>query len=270
MSNSDRRIIFFDIDGTLITDDDEHLFPQDAIDAIRAARAAGHLTFINTGRSYCNIESWIKAAGFDGYVCGCGSHIMYQGKELYHKVQPQETCREIAYKCREYGINSIFEYKDWNCYDHEMTLPDMDNLLEYFGRDGKKVISDIEDKDFIFDKFSGWYDENSDVEGFIKYISQYFDYIDREGNFCEVEPKGHSKASGIKFILDYLGLPLHNAVVFGDGNNDLEMLRLVPNSVCMGQGSELAQKTASYITDTVREGGIANALRYFGVIQGQC
>lgn len=79
------NILFFDIDGTLITNDESRTFPQDAKDAIAECRSKGNLVFINTGRVYCNIDSFIREAGFDGYVCGCGSHIIYKGEELYHK-----------------------------------------------------------------------------------------------------------------------------------------------------------------------------------------
>ena len=81
-----------------------------------------------------------------------------------------------------------------------------------------------------------------------------------------MKPKGHSKATGIQFLLDFFGLSLHNAYVFGDGNNDQDMLEYVPNSVCMGSGSELAKKAASYITDGVTEDGIYNAMKHFGLI----
>ena len=49
-----KKIAFFDIDGTLTSEIDGEI-PASAIDAIRAARAAGHLMFINTGRCFQNV-----------------------------------------------------------------------------------------------------------------------------------------------------------------------------------------------------------------------
>ena len=79
MENKDRKIVFFDIDGTLI-DGPTHQIPQSAVEAIRKLRENGHLAFINTGRTLVSIEPRIREIGFDGLVCGCGTHIYYVRK----------------------------------------------------------------------------------------------------------------------------------------------------------------------------------------------
>ena len=76
MKNTDRKILFFDVDGTLITEDGRRYFPDSAKRALAQARVNGHLVFINTGRVYCNITEEIKSAGFDGFVCGWNVHIL--------------------------------------------------------------------------------------------------------------------------------------------------------------------------------------------------
>ena len=138
--------------------------------------------------------------------------------------------------------------------------------MDYFTEGGKKLITDIDSQEFIFDKFSAWYDENSRLDEFQQYIAKYFDYIDREGNFCELQPLGHSKASGIEFLLDYFHMQVDNSFVFGDGNNDLQMMRYAGHSICMQNGSEDALKVAEYVTGSVTEGGIAGALKHYGLI----
>ncbi|MBQ8951322.1 MAG: HAD-IIB family hydrolase [Eubacterium sp.] len=260
------NILFFDIDGTLITTDGTRFFPEDAKEAIRKARDNGNLCFINTGRVYANVDDFIRDVGFDGYVCGCGSYIRLHDEVLYHKKTEQSICREIAYKCREFGIHALFEYTDYTCIDYTMNSPERDKLVRYFSEGNKKLITDIDSSEFIFDKFSGWYYPDSRLSDFRNYISAYFDYIDREGNFCELQPIGHSKASGIEFLLDYFDMQVDNSYVFGDGNNDLQMMRYAGHSVCMRNGSEEALKTAEYITESVTDGGIAGALKHYGLI----
>ena len=259
-------ILFFDIDGTLITNDECHIFPEDTREAIAATRAKGNLAFINTGRVFCNVDEYIREAGFDGYVCGCGSYIRYDDKVLYHKTTHQDVCREIAIKCREFGINGLYEFADYTCIDGEMDNPDRDVLANYFSSGGRKLVNDIFSDEFVFDKFSAWYTEESRLDDFKEYIGKYFHYIDREGNFCEMEPLGHSKATGIKFLLDYFGLEDDNAYVFGDGNNDLEMMNFVKHSICMKDGSEAALEAAEYVTGDVLDGGITKAMRYYGLL----
>ncbi len=260
------NLLFFDIDGTLITDDDEHLFPEDAKEALREVQAAGNKIFINTGRVFCNVESWIKD-GFDGIICACGTDIRIGDKQVFYHAFPKELCRDIALACRKYRFSALFEHAEHTAIDPTFAIGDIGVLIDYFSRDDRWLITDIDDPDFCFDKFSCFYDENSDVEGFRAYISRWFQYIDREGNFCELVPKGFSKATGIQFLLDYYGLSKHNTYVFGDGNNDLEMLRFSPHAVTMGLGSDLAKEAADFVTSDVREGGIRRALQHYGLIQ---
>ena len=71
-----KKLIFFDIDGTLITDGPgEHLIPGSLPRTLNALQENGHLCFINTGRALAEIDSVIRSLPFNGYVCGCGTYI---------------------------------------------------------------------------------------------------------------------------------------------------------------------------------------------------
>lgn len=263
---SDKKILFFDIDGTLITNDSRRIFPENTKQALKEARSNGHLLFINTGRSLCNVDDFILEAGFDGLVLGCGTQIMYQGNELFHHELNHDFCVEVAEQCRKFRFSAIFEYPTHTGFDMDFNMEGRNEILEYFKGMGRALIDDIYSEDFRFDKFAAWYDEKSDVSGFREYITRYFQYIEREGNFCEVVPKGFTKASGIQFLLDYFQIPLHNAYVFGDSNNDLEMMQFVEHSIAMKNCTDEVRRTASYITDDVMEGGISKAMKHFGLI----
>ena len=73
--NKTRRILFFDIDGTLITDDGKRYFPDSAKEAIQKARENGHLAFINTGRTLVSIEPRIREIGFIPCSWNNNSHL---------------------------------------------------------------------------------------------------------------------------------------------------------------------------------------------------
>ena len=61
----ERCMLFFDIDGTLITTDGKRTFPESAKRALREARERGHLVYINTGRVMANVDDFIREVGFD-------------------------------------------------------------------------------------------------------------------------------------------------------------------------------------------------------------
>lgn len=261
-----RNLLFFDIDGTLITEDERHLFPADAKAALEAARHAGNLIFINTGRTRFNVEQILAEAEFDGVVCGCGTYIEYHGEVLHHHMLSRERCYELAQICRECRMQAIFEYSDFCGYDAELDLPFLAPMIQEMKDFGFTVQTDITAPDFRFDKFAGWFDETGDVERFRREIEKDFVYIHRGEGFFEVEPIGYSKASGMQFLLDYFQLPTDAAYAFGDSNNDLEMLQFAAHAVSMARGSEACRKAAHFVTTDVEEGGIRIALEHFGLL----
>lgn len=75
-----RKALFFDIDGTLLSDHKKEL-PESAARVIAQARRAGHLVFINSGRARCLMQEVEAALPVDGYLCGCGTYLEIQGKK---------------------------------------------------------------------------------------------------------------------------------------------------------------------------------------------
>lgn len=266
--NPDTKIIFFDIDGTLITEDGRRYFPESAKQAIREARANGHLVFINTGRVFCNVNEEIREAGFDGYVCGCGTYISYNGETLFHHETDRQVCHKIAAACRKYRMYPLYEhtdriYIDGACEKNQY----LREIVTYFRGNGNRVYDNIETEDFVFDKFCAWYDAgNPDLAAFKQETGQDFTYIQREGNFCEMSPVGYSKATGIRFLLEYFRLPLENAYAFGDSTNDEAMLSYVKNSIIMQKGPESMKKKVMMVTEDAEDHGIYNALKKLEII----
>ena len=73
-------------------------------------------------------------------------------------------------------------------------------------------------------------------------------------------------AAGIQLMTKHFNIPLECAMAFGDGGNDIPMLQHVPYGVAMGNACEELKSVADYITESVDEDGIENALRHFGLI----
>lgn len=55
-------------------------------------------------------------------------------------------------------------------------------------------------------------------------------------------------------------------MAFGDGGNDISMLRHAAIGVAMGNANDDVKETADYITTSVDEDGIQKALKHFGII----
>lgn len=266
----ERSILFFDIDGTILTEDGTRRIPESTRQAIAQARANGHLAFVNTGRVYLNIEPMIRELGFDGYVCGCGTNIYYQGKELLRNRVPQTICSEAVRVARACNITALYEAADLNGYDSSMERNgQLDALIAYFSQDGRKMV-DVEDAGFHFDKFTGWYPLGQDMQPFHDFLKGKFDYIDRgqENGYgmCEIVPTGFSKGTGIQYLLDYFQIPYENSYAFGDSTNDLPMLTYAAHSVAMGGSPAIVQNAVEFVTTSIYEDGLAYAMKHYHLI----
>lgn len=263
-----KKIAFFDIDGTLTSELDGTV-PKSAIAAIRGARANGNLMFLNTGRCFQNVEKRFRDVGFDGYVCGCGTNIYCDGKEILHVAQTHETIMRLLSAARETGIDILFESRKKVAFDLSRPLSHPDAIRQYeaFAARGYDMPEDLENPNFFCDKFVIWYERPEQLAAFREVSDAHFTCIDRGGTFREFVPHGYSKATGIQYVLDYYGLQKKDAYAFGDSNNDLPMLSFLPNSVAMGNASpESLFSQVSYVTKNASADGIALALKHFGFI----
>ncbi|MCR5016671.1 MAG: Cof-type HAD-IIB family hydrolase [Ruminococcus sp.] len=263
-----QSVIFFDIDGTLITEDARHLIPDSTRKALELVRANGHLTFINTGRTTFNVRPQVRELGFDGLICGCGTYIEFGGEVLLYNHLSQEHCRRTAAAVRECGVTPVYEHKDGYFFDRlAVRNADLEDFLVSFVEEGIPVDRDISEPEFIYDKFVVWENPHADMERFRRVISRDYDMIDRGNGFWENVPRGFSKATAMDFILAKLGIPRENAYAIGDSMNDLPMLQAVEHSIAMG-GAEVIYPYVSYVTTPIEEDGIYNALAHFGLLQG--
>lgn len=259
-----KKIIFFDIDGTVLDERTGKILPS-TIAAIQKARENGHYAMINSGRcSYMIGDDLKQNIGFDGYLLGCGTSIKFGGKDLMHHMLPQEMVVELMAEFKACKIDAILE-GEWGNY-----VDSFENMnTELFARLIKKresYFKNWEKEDKIIDKMFVYTNENSDLETFRKRFEDRLDFIDRERGFWEIVPKGFSKASAIHYIIDYLGMDIKDTVAIGDSNNDISMLACVHTSIAMGNSTRAVLDMADYITTDVNEDGIENALRWLGVL----
>ncbi len=261
-----QKLVFFDIDGTIITEDTYEI-PESTIAAIQKLRSNGHLAFINTGRPYSVIEDKIKGIGFDGYVCSCGSYIRFGDEVLQHSALTPERSSEIKALVREFDLDVVYEALSGVYFD--LTRPQCEKALIYksrFDAIGLDTNISIDSPCFCFDKFIVWTKDGSDLPHFCSALEKDFDYIDRGSGLFEFVPKGFSKATGIKLIIDKMNSELQNCFAIGDSTNDLPMLDYVPNSIAMGNSPKALFERVAFVTKRIDENGVEYALRHFNLI----
>lgn len=263
----EKKLLFFDIDGTLISEKTGKL-PESTREALKEAKNQGCLLFVNTGRTKISIPKEVKELGFDGYVCGCGTNIYFQGKKLFTSQITNARCREVALRLREMKLPVFYEADDAIYFDYKIPAasPWIRHAQKAFGTMGKDLEELLAREDLVYDKFLMILNLAKEGGELQEFLSQDFQCIDRRHDMWEVTQKSCSKGTGIHFLCEYMGIPLKNCYAFGDSENDRAMLEAVPNSIAMGNGEEAIKKSCSYVTDEVEKDGILHALKHLRLI----
>ena len=121
-----------------------------------------------------------------------------------------------------------------------------------------KSFSDIHDKILKFAVQCP--DEKTDyfVQLFKDNLSQYSGVTSSGHRDIDIIQPDIHKANGLKELGDILGIKLSEMCAFGDGGNDLEMLREVGDGVAMKNAVPALLEVANHVTDTNDEEGVLN------------
>ena len=260
-----KSIIFFDIDGTILTS--SYSVPVSASAAISKARQNGHICIINTGRPYSHIEPIVKEIGFDGFICSCGQHILLDGESKFYTAPSSALCREIVQRVRSCQLDVIFEGNTGIWFDYSRPFRrEIQATLSHFSNRGFRVDENIDTKNFCFDKFCVFTNPNSDFSAFSSWISPYFSIIDRGNDLYELVLRGCSKETGIQFVANYFELSTEDCFAIGDSTNDLSMFCSVGHSIAMGNAPASVKEVAEYVTRPITQDGLAHALYHYGLV----
>jgi hypothetical protein len=263
-----RKLLFFDIDGTVLTEGQHRYVPESTKEAIRRLQENGHLCFINTGRSWSEIHDNITDLGFDGFVCGCGTYIRYHGEVLLADQIPTRLSDKVYEALHTYRLEWLLEGQHGIYYSDQPYITHIGDFhREYHALFPDRCVDyPPEKRGLVFDKFCICTHKDSDLSAFMDRFQKDFSFIDRGNGFYEVVPVGHSKATGIQFLMNYFDVPLEDTIAIGDSSNDMPMLEFAGLSIAMKKSDAIVLDTADYITDTVENDGIYKAMKHFNLV----
>lgn len=261
------KAAFFDIDGTLISAATNNLIPETAKEALVALRSSGVKLFISSGRVLPEMPECVREGfsgfeeGFDGYISLNGSYCI-DHKGVYNKdVITKEEVREF-YRLVEQGEFSAIALFPDRTFANELS-PEILGLskevgITYHAEDFSQVLTQdvYQFCAFIPPEKDAWL--QNIMSGCI--ITRWCDV------FCDVVPATSSKHKGIAATCKRYGFLPEECIAFGDGGNDVTMLKFCGIGVAMGNGTDEAKNAADYVTTDIDKDGIAHALRHFELI----
>lgn len=253
--------MFFDIDGTLVSFK-SHTVPESARRAIARLREQGVKVFIATGRLMKHVAI-VNDIEVDGYITVNGGYcITSAGEVIFESAFPRATVERVIDISEQYGF-------DLNVMTHQ------DMYVSSMGERVQKIASMINIMPTV-----------ADVRAIAatQPVVQMCPYISREleqeimpllpdcvgsrwiETFMDLNVRGVDKSLGIQQVMNYYGLTMAEAMAFGDGGNDLPMVRDAAVGVAMGNACDELKAVADYITSSVDEDGVSRALEHFGLI----
>lgn len=259
------KAIFFDIDGTLVSFD-THKIPQSTIDTLDKLRENGIKIFIATGRSWRQLKEVEGLPQFDAYITLTGSCCLTgDGEVIYKNCIPQEDMERLAefHKQRPFPVE--FVYLDRETMSE--TSADVERIWAHVNMAVPPVVS-MEDSDKSEVYQLGLFlsrEEEAELQ-IVERIMPGCVSLRWSPDFFDAVPKGSSKSIGIDKILAHYGIGLDETMAFGDGGNDIDMLRHVGLGVAMGNAGEEVKAAAKYVTTSVDDDGIMNAIYKLGVL----
>lgn len=258
-----------DLDGTL-TNSKKEVTDRTAT-AIKAAWERGMKVVLASGRPYAGCLPVAERLG----LCESGGYILAfnggqiidckTGETVYSKDVAADFLPEIFEAARRFGVTALTydgpvvlaenaedEYVQKECFINKITARQVDSLTDTVTWAVPKCMCVGEHekllpvKDYLEEKFGDR-------------LSIYFS----ESFFLEIMAAGVDKAQSLDMLVQRLGSSQEKVIAFGDGMNDISLIRYAGHGVAMANGCEAAKQAADEIAASNEEDGVAQVLERF-------
>ena len=254
------KAIFFDIDGTLVSHKQEKV-PDSTRRALKALRENGIKIILASGRHKIDLDELpVKDLEFDGYLVLNGQLLLDANRQMYSGLGIDEEEMKILsriFKTRKIPFAFMTENGRYINYIDDTvvsTLGDTMGSIPDLGTfSGEKI-------------YQIWAFVPEKEQEVLRGLLDECDITSWNDTAIDIIPKGGGKSTGMQVFLDKNGLDRSEIMAFGDGENDMTMLEFAGIGVAMGNAKDSVKAVADYVTDSVDEDGIENALKHFGLI----
>jgi len=249
--------IFFDVDHTLYNPITKKIpaSTQSAIESL--AKRKDVLIGIATGRAFYMLDIIQSLKPYiNVYITINGQKIMLENQEIHDEPMDKHLIKTVkdVFKAHDltYGfigentqvVNRMNAYVKEMFTNQKMPLPIVDG--NYDQTHSVYQMWAFGDQDML-----NTIKHTIDSKYIVPWISDGFDIIEPNKN----------KIHGIKKVINYLDIALKNVYCFGDGENDLGMLKGIPNSIAMQNAMTHIKAQATFVTEAFDDDGIYNALK---------
>lgn len=257
------KVVILDIDGTIVPHG--KTVSHATKDAIRQLREKNMKVVIATGRAPYFSASIIQETEVDSMVFFNGAYVYHEGKELYRNTIEKNILNNVYLLSHEYQHPLTF------LGGTTFKATDLSHpfVVEAFRRDPWKP--ELAPPQFWMEQDIYQLFLHCDHEEELFYQSKVPELDFRRwsstgSRTCDVNLSNSNKAVGLTKLLEKLGVAPDEAVAFGDGLNDIEMLSLVGMGVAMGSARDEVKEAANLVTLSAEQDGVRYGLERLGLI----
>lgn len=240
----DRKLIITDLDGTLLNSREQ--ISKLTIDVIKKIESLGHIVCIATGRPIRSSIQIYKKLGLKSIIANLNGSILTNpsdksflpinltfSKEIIKDIlNDKEIIENVGCILIENIDGAYIASNKFNPFISKEFLKKFhihsDEKVQYITlKDTKKIKRDI-NSILIYIKDKTKMDELSfKIKSITStlIVRSWSVPHDEEGTVLEINSIFSNKGTTLQFLSSYYAIPLHNCYTFGDGENDLEMIR---------------------------------------------
>lgn len=256
------KAVFFDIDGTLVSFQ-THRISTKVLEGLHRLQDRGVKLFIATGRHRESIGLAADVFPFDGFVTINGQYCFTRDQVLRKVPIPRDIVAQQVALLEETGAPCLFLNETGNLYVNPGPQADVFPDQLALPLPGAIPPRQILGQDIY--QMTAFFTKEEELAAGADFFPG-LEVMRWHPDFVDVIAPGGGKDRGIDAILAHFGFDLSESMAFGDGENDLPMLRHAHIGVAMGNADEFVKGQADYVTGTVDEDGIVTALEHFGLL----
>lgn len=268
------KLAALDLDGTLFNS--KSTISDKNKNAIKKASAAGITFVIATGRPYSGLPlKDIKELGIQ-YVISSNGAAVYKIPEkecLLESCMPWQQTADLVEELLTLPIQiDLFidgeAYTPTECKNVFENMEQLPEEIKEYIRSTRKLIPDfptvIRQKQIHVQKITinFPFTESGDIlyqKEAGEILEHYPDICYLSGGFGNLEftQKGVSKAMGLRFLCDYLNIPLEDTLACGDSENDLDILKTAGLGIAMANAMDTVKSEITELAPSNDEDGVA-------------
>lgn len=253
------KIIFFDIDGTLVSFK-THKIPQSTLDAVHRVRQKGIKVWIATGRPMPFINN-LDGLEYDGVMSVNGGHCrLNDGTVIFSKPVDKADVLRMMDEQRRTGMAVVYAGNERIVFTAPQGIPQaVEEVMTLLGLKVPEPYPVEEALTFEVMQVIAFFshDDSPHVMGD---ILQQCNETRWHPAFADCVAQGIDKATGIDAVIKHYGFDISETMAFGDGGNDITMLRHVGKGVAMGNANDEVKAAADIVTTSVDDDGVARIL----------